>query len=196
MERDGTYSDYNYSKPNRAIDAGVALAMVSALFRAVGERLGILKVQELGKKKPEGNGFWEKAKKSFRHAAIPAIMAYVHGARKVEQETESLDRFAGIEPGEKGKRRMRAAIIGIVIIPIAIIAFNIWDLANRRKPAQEKKLQEKVAPAPRKAVGVKVHGKDVFYQMAFGSTPKNTFVVQVQQPVKKQALPIGFHNKG
>jgi len=190
MERDGTHSDYNYSKPNRAIEAGIMLAELSSLARAAGEWLGILKVQPLGKKKPEGSGFWEKAKKNFRHAAIPAIMAYVRGERKVEKGTESLDRLAGVEKNEKGKWKVRAAIIALIAVPMAIIAFNIWSLASNAKPVQENKKQEKEAPAPRKATGMKMHKNDALYQMAFGSTPKNTFVA-VQKPASKARQKIG-----
>ena len=159
MEKDGTYSDS--SKPNFAIEAAIVVAELASLGRAVLENLGILKLQPLGKKKPEGGKFWEK-----------------------------IDRLAGIKPEETGKWKVRAAIIALIAIPMAIIAFNIWSLASNAKPAQENKKQEKETPAPRKATGMKLHESDVFYKMAFArQLPKNTFAVAQKQPISQKRQP-------
>ena len=147
-----------------AVNIGMALAEFTSAVRAIGETLGIVKVQPLGGKRPEGSKLWENVKN------IPKRMI------------GTIDRLAGIEQKEKGKPFIRSAIIALIAVPIAIIAFNIWSLASNAKPAQEKKPREKTAPAPRKAEGVRVHANDAFYKMAFARPlPKNTFAISAQK---------------
>ena len=178
-------------KPDTIVKLGMIVLAFNLFGRYVAETLGIVKMPESGGKTPKGDGFWEKAKKNFRHAAIPAIMAYVRGARKVERETENLDRFAGIEQGEKGRQMTRTMFILAIAVPIAAAAIIVGFLANEIKQSQEKKPQEKVAPAPRKATGMQVHENDALYQMAFGKPlPKKTFVV-AQKPISRARRLIG-----
>jgi|GEM_PF-4516027 len=186
---DETY-DTGY-RPDTIVKLGMIALAFNLFVRNVAETLGVVKMPESGGKKPEGGGFWENAKKHFRHAAIPAIMAYVRGARKVEQETRNLDRFAGIEQGEKGRQMTRTMFILAIAVPIAAAAIIVGFLANEIKQSQEKKLQEKVAPAPRKAAGVEMHKNDALYQMAFARPlPKSTFVV-AQKPASKARQIVG-----
>ena len=73
---------------------------------------------------------------------------------------------------------------------MAIIASAICVHVNNAKPAQEKKPQEKAAPAPKKAAEIGVHQNDAFYNMAFGrKLPKNTFVAAARQPVSQKGQP-------
>ncbi len=172
MFRDNSFSGYSdYSKPNRALEAAIAIAEVSSFFRAVGETLGIVKVRPLGGKKPEGSNFWGKIKNAQK-SMIGAI-----------------DRLAGVENNEKGKWKVRAAIIGAIAIPIAIVAIVIGFHAKEANQGQGKKVQEKIAPAPRKATGMQVHKNDALYQMAFGSAQRKTFVLASQQPAAKSRQP-------
>ena len=151
-----------------AVNIGMALAEFTSAVRAIGETLGIVKVQPLGGKRPEGSKLWENVKN------IPKRMI------------GTIDRLAGIEQKEKGKPFIRSAIIALIAVPIAIIVFNIWSLASNAKPAQEKKVPEKAAPVPKKTSGNKVHANDAFYRMAFGGLlPKNTFAAAASQPTSK-----------
>ena len=171
MIRDDDFSGYSGFSTERIANVAIAIAEVSSFFRAVGETLGIVKVQPLDGKKPEGNKFWGKIKNAPK-AALGAI-----------------DRFVGVENNEKGKWKVRAAIMGAIAIPIAIVAIVIGFHVKEAKQEQGKKVREKIAPAPRKATGMQVHKNDALYQMAFGSTPKNTFVLASQQPATKSRQP-------
>jgi len=171
MEKDGTYSDSKVSPT--AIELGVALAEITSAARAVLENLGIVKVQELGEKKPEGGKFWESIKNAHKEMVA------------------KLDRLAGIEPKDSGKNMTRAVFVAVTAIPIAIVAFTVWSHANEIKQGIENKKQEKTAPAPRKATGREMHKNDVFYTMAFGKQlPKKTFVV-AQKPISRARQLIG-----
>ncbi len=82
MEKNETYSNSNGE--NFAIETGIALAEATSLLRVIAENLGIVKVQPLGKKKPEGSKLWKKVKNA------PKDMI------------DAIDRLVGIEQKENG----------------------------------------------------------------------------------------------
>ena len=92
-----------------------------------------------------------------------------------------IDRIMRVEPSENDKWKPRVIFALASAAAIATIVFALWSDVKSAKPLQEKKPQEKTAPAPRKAEGTEVHANDAFYKMAFSRPlPKSTFVAAPQ----------------
>ena len=153
---------YDERRAGTIVKGAEILYNLISYVRYIPEAIGLLKVELPGEKKPEKSSIWKGM-------------------------IDRIDRLFGIEPKEKNRKFTRVIGAASIMIPIMIAPIVVLLAVTQPKQAPEKKLPEKVAPAPRKAIAMEVHRNDVFYRMAFASTPK-TFVVAAPPTYHKKSV--------